>query len=86
MVLVVVFEQSGDLGTRCFCIRNGVHPKIIPFECPHKGFRHAVALRTGDWREAGRQVQLRIEDAGVAGVLWRTVVGQPFYRFWRTDG
>ena len=59
---------------------------VVALDGFDEGLAHAVALGAGHRREAGRQVELRGEQARVPGGVGRAVIGQPFDGVRRADG
>ena len=80
MYLVVVLHPSPDLGKGQRGGRDRIYLDIVALEGPHEGLAHAVALGAGDWCEAWNQSELGSEDAGLAGPVGRTIVGQELDR------
>src|SRR5687767_11379230 len=85
MVLVVVVEPSGDLVKRLGGVGHGADAEVVALQSLHEGLAHAVALWARHRREAGNEIELRGEDAGLAGGVDRAVVREPFHRMRRPD-
>ncbi len=63
MVFAVVPEPSGGLVKRGGCSGRRVKANVIALESFHEGLADAGAVRAGDQREAGQQVELGCKAA-----------------------
>lgn len=67
MVFVIILEPSGDLVERRQRVRQGIDAHVVALEGSDEGLTEAVAFGARDRGEAGHEVELGREDAGLAG-------------------
>lgn len=75
MVLIVIFEPSGELVERGLGVGQWAHPHIVALDSFHERLAEAIALRAGDRREAWHQIELSGKPACLDGGVGRPVVG-----------
>src|SRR5215467_4763409 len=77
---VVVLEPTVELAQYTGGIGARADLRVVALESLHKSFGHAIGLWAFDWRRARHQADLAGQLAGLAGGVWRAVVGQPLDR------
>jgi hypothetical protein len=86
VVVVVVGEPPVELPEHRDGVRQRVDAHVVAFDRPDQGLGEAVALGTGNRREAGLRAQRAGEVAGLPGGVGAAVVRQPFDGVRRHEG
>lgn len=76
-IFIIVFKPTGKLSHHSFGIRSIIAEDVIPFECFHESFSHAVALGTASWSKLAGDAQRGGKRYCFSCRVAESVVGEP---------